>query len=193
MQVDTLFAMDVAVVMLRSGDIEGYRRLARALLEKFADSADPEFLERTVKVNLLIPPAGDLKRLDSLAQRSVDVSEGNPYRGWFPLVRGMSACRSGEFATAVEWLDKAAQSDYGPESRSTRKSSLAMAKFRLGREQEARVLVLEAGGLIAARAAQKDVGRDWHNLQIAEIAHREAETLIGHEPPPPVSPAARDH
>jgi WD40 repeat protein/serine/threonine protein kinase len=176
---DTIFAMEAAVVLVEAADRDGFHRLARAMLDQFADSMDSSAVERTAKVNLLIPPpADDLKRVEALAQRSVDLGQGSDMIGWFHLVRGMSAYRSGEFATAVEWLDKASKSDHSGEHRSTWKSYLAMAEFRLGHGERARSLLLEAGELIAARAAQEDVGDSWHDLRIADMARREAEALI---------------
>ncbi len=176
---DTIFAMEAAVVLLEAADRDGFHRLARAMLDQFAGSMDPSAAERTAKVNLLLPPpADDLKRVEGLAQRSVDLGHGSDVIGWFHLVRGMSAYRSGESATAVEWLDKAGESDHSGEHRSTCKSYLAMAESRLGHGERARSLLAEAGELIAARAAREDVGDSWHDLRIAEMARREAEALI---------------
>ncbi len=175
--------MEAAVVLVEAGDRNGFHRLARAMLEQFAESMDSSVVERTAKVNLLIPPPADeLKRAGALAQRSVDLGEGNGLIGWFQLVRGMSAYRSGEFATAVEWLDKASKSNYAGEHSSTWKSYLAVAEFGLGHGERARSPILEAGELIAVRAAQKDVGDSWHDLWIADMARREAEGLMNPAP-----------
>ncbi len=186
----TIFAMEAAVVLIQAGDRDGYRRLGRAMIDRFAGSMASNDLERTAKVNLLLPPpADDLKRLEAMARSSVDLGQGTPWLGWFQMVHGMSAYRSGEFAKAVESFTLAGQSDQGQEHRSTCKSYLAMAELRLGHTEQARSLLRDAGELIAGRAMQKDIGDDWHNFWIADMARREADALINPASAPATEPA----
>jgi tetratricopeptide (TPR) repeat protein len=182
---DTLLAMQAAVVLLQAGDIEGYRRLARDTLDRFASADDPFIAERVAKVNLLLsPPAEDRDRIAALAKRSVDLGQNTGLLGWFRLVRGMSAYRSGDFAESAEWLETALTSDHGPEHRSTCQSYLAMAEFHSGHADRAGTLLAEARTLIEVRLAQEDTGGGWHDLWIAEMAIREAETVLGQPLPP---------
>ncbi len=184
---DNTFALDSAVVLIRSGDLEGYGRLARAMLDLFIESKDPMVADATAKVNLLLPPAErDWKRLEMVAQHAVDADAGGVNQPWFFLARGMAAYRIGEFAAAVRWLERAGQSDLGADHGSTWRSYLAMAETRLGHSERARILLAEAGERIGERAAQRDVGAGWHNLRIAEMARREADTLIN----PAIAPTA---
>lgn len=187
---DTFLAMEAAVVLLQAGDLNGYRRLAREMLDRFAAPGDPGTAERTAKVGLLLqPPEADRKRAAELAERSVRLGTGNPQLPWFQLVRGISAYRSDEFEEAVAWLQKAAKPELGPEFTSARQAYLAMALFRLGEPARARALLLEASGAIAVRMDLEDRGARWHDLGIAELARREAEALINRAPSQTTEPA----
>ena len=186
---DNHFALESAVVLLQAGDVDGYRRLARTMLDRFGESNIASIADATAKVNsLLRPPEQDLGRLGRVAQQAVDAGRGDGILPWCLLVRGMAAYRAGDFAGAVEWLDKAGASSPGPDHRAATLSYQAMASSRLGRAETARAFLSEAGGLTASRVARKDVGGGWHDLWIAELARRQAGALINSTQPQTTGP-----
>jgi tetratricopeptide (TPR) repeat protein len=141
-----------AALRLRRNDLEGYRWVCQEMLARFSHTDDPKIAERTAKTCLLVPDAvGDLGPVLQLADRAVTGTEQNPlYYEWFLLARGVADYRTGDFANAVDRLNKALslsrEAGYHDspgyyESRclaATVHLFLAMAHHRLGRVHEAR-------------------------------------------------------
>jgi hypothetical protein len=64
--------MRAATLFVQVGDLDGFRRAARATLKHFAGSIDAGTAERTAKVGLLLSsPETDLTRLTALADLAV--------------------------------------------------------------------------------------------------------------------------
>ncbi len=183
---DTIIGIHAAVVYLEAGDLEGYRRVARSMLDRYAASNDPVTAERTAKVNLLVPPpAEDLKRLTELADRAVRLGQNHGLLPYFHLAHGMASYRAGDFAAAVHWLRQPRNSTLSPVYSTTLRCYLAMAEHRLGHTEQAVVLLQETSEKLATKTGQKDWGSSWPDLRIAEMARREAEALLGQAPAPP--------
>ena len=190
---DTTNGLHTAVVFLEAGDLEGYRRFARAMLDRYAGSNDTMTAERTAKVNLLVPPPGeDLKRLTELADRAVRLGQGDRLLPFCHLARGMASYRAGDFRAAVGWLRQPQNSTLSPVYAATLQCYLAMAEHRLGHTEQARALLHGASQELATMTGQKDWGRAWRDLRIADMARREAEALILQPPARPADATGRD-
>src|SRR5213075_2142707 len=68
-----------APVYLYAGDVEGYRRACRELVQRFGTSQTPEVGERVAKASLLeAEPKGDLDLFARLIGRAAAQGEANP-------------------------------------------------------------------------------------------------------------------
>jgi serine/threonine protein kinase/WD40 repeat protein len=185
--------MAAALLYLQLGDVEGYRRHARKMLDAFGTTDDPRTAEQTAKIGLLTaPPPDEATRLTALAELAVTKGAGSPLLPWFQLPRGMAAYREGQFALAVRYLSAAEESISNPLSKPAAGLFRAMAEARQGRVDTARALFDRTRrniNEVAPPAA--DLGPGWYDWLICQIALREAEAVIGQPPPPPVNPTGR--
>jgi WD40 repeat protein/tetratricopeptide (TPR) repeat protein len=190
---NSLAWMGAATLYLQLGDGEGYRRHARSMLDAFGATDDPTIAERTAKIGLLTPPPPeDAPRLIALAERAVTRGAGTSLRPWAQLARGMAAYRDGQFAAAVEILLAAGDANASPCITPTAALFRAMAESRLGHVEAARTRLDDARRALEAIAPPAaDLGAAWHDWLICQVALREAEAVIGGQPPAPVRPPAR--
>ncbi|QEH34977.1 Serine/threonine-protein kinase pkn5 [Aquisphaera giovannonii] len=182
---DTIPWMSAATLYLEGGDVDGYRRHARAMLDRFGGTEDPMIAERTAKIGLLTaPPPDQAARLIALAELSVARGDDQPLRRYYRLARGMAGYRDGRLDRAVEDLAEARSSGIDVISTAAQ-CFLAMVEARRGRLDQAREQLAEAREAIgrAAPAVTADQGPAWHDWLISRIALREAEALIGREAP----------
>jgi tetratricopeptide (TPR) repeat protein len=186
---DTIPWMGAAALYLQLGDVQGYRRHARAMLEKFAATDDPANAERTAKIGALTaPPPEEATRLTTLADLAVTKGADSPPLPWYQLARGMAAYREDKFQDAANWLQKVRDSTGSTAPCKTAALLfLAMSQSRLEELGKARESLESARGSLKAKTPDS-----WHDWLICEIALREAETVIGQQTPSPVSSPARD-
>jgi WD40 repeat protein/serine/threonine protein kinase/tetratricopeptide (TPR) repeat protein len=191
---DTAKWMDAAVLAIQVGDLEGYRRLARAMLDRFEGGDEITAAERTAKIGLVIPPPdADRPRLTALTDRAVTEGANSPLVTWFQLARGMAAFRDSQFRTAVSWLQKVEDSTRSTaECKLTALFFLAMVDARQGNLARARSL-LEVGHrtLNSIGRAAAYHGASWHDWLICQFALAEAQATILYDPGFPPDPFAR--
>ena len=189
---DIIAWMGAATLYIELGDVEGYRRHARAMLDAFGTTANPTTAERTAKIGLLTaPPAEDGARLTALAGRAVTAGAGTPLLPWYQLARGMAAYRDGQFALAADWLRAAQESNTNIQARPTIELYRAMAEARLGQGHAARTRLAGARRALEEMAPPAaDLGPGWHDWLIGQVALREAEALILYDPVFPADPFA---
>jgi WD40 repeat protein/tetratricopeptide (TPR) repeat protein len=136
-----------APLLLHIGDVDGFRRHCRDMLQRFGQTDEPLIAERTAKVCLLLPDAvADQNVVQRLAQRAVTGTEKNLGYGWFQLAKGLAEYRAGQFERSIEWLRESQKDRYASlgGSKALAHLFLAMAQHRLGRADEARAeLTLE--------------------------------------------------
>ncbi|MGO9917396.1 MAG: protein kinase domain-containing protein [Isosphaeraceae bacterium] len=190
---DTQPWMDAATLYLELGDLEGYRRHARAMLDLFGATASPQIAERTAKIGLLTaPPPADRTRLTALAELAVTDGAGTTLIPWYQFARGMAAYRDGQFAPAADWLRAAHESISAIQFKIAIELFRAMAEARLGQNDSARARLDGARrALLESAPPAADLGAGWHDWLICQIALREAEALILYDPVFPADPFAR--
>jgi serine/threonine-protein kinase len=166
-----------AELCLFLGDEVEYRRAVEDLLRRFGDTADPSVAEKTARAILLAPSSADeLKTAVALADRAVAAKSTTaewiyPY---FLFAKGLAEYRQDHFASAISIMDKEAASVMGPCPRLV----IAMAKFRLGDEAEARAALAKA-------ISQLDWSMEHvrsHDQWIWHVLRREADGLILRDP-----------
>ncbi|HVS36202.1 MAG TPA: serine/threonine-protein kinase [Gemmataceae bacterium] len=170
-QHDTWFGY--AEFCLFLGQPEEYRRVRRALLDRFGATTDPYTAEPVGRACLLLPASEEeLQQAAALADRAVAAKGSTPawiYR-YFLFAKGLAEYRQGRYDSAIALMKGEASLVMGPSPRVI----AAMAQYRNGQEKQARkTLALAVVGFdwSAADADRRDI---W----IAHILRREAEALI---------------
>jgi eukaryotic-like serine/threonine-protein kinase len=175
-------------LLVHTGDMEGYARLRRQVLAKFADTTNPNTAERTAKEFLFVPPpVADLATLSNLAETAIAVGETNRYWLHFEFVKGLAEYRLGHWPGAVSWMQdilKARQFTYAASVNAV----LAMAQYRLNQTNEARA-TLARGEEIANKKwpqfGSHDLTIEWKDVIIGRVLLSEVRTLIkGNESKP---------
>jgi serine/threonine protein kinase len=172
-----------ATLHLRAGDVAGYRRVCRAMLERFQDTQVPEIADRTAKTCLLLPDAvPDFDRVQKLADRAVTGTEKHGSYRWFVFVKGLAEYRAGRHAEAVNWLNRFDPHADGAHIDASAFAVLAMARHRLGQKEQAHAALHSAQVIFAEKMPDPGAGRPfdgaWHDWLHCQILLREAEALL---------------
>ncbi len=176
---DSLVWLSVAPVLVLAEDQAAYSGFCGRMAQQFAESKDPDVAERVVKVSLLRANSIDLAKVpgDRLA-RSLEEGTGPD---WFPpwgwATRALLAYRKGDAEAALEYVRKSEELKPAEFAHAMNLAVLAMAQHRLKHPEESRRALLEVSQVIKRlRADAQNNGE--HDLLIAEILFREAETVI---------------
>jgi WD40 repeat protein/tetratricopeptide (TPR) repeat protein/serine/threonine protein kinase len=174
-----------ASLRLLAGDLAGYRKICRHLLDLPGTDRDPFQASWVARVCVLAPGAvPDWKRVVRLAQQGADAAWTEPWRqralwtAWY---------RDGQFERVVQHIARAlgAANDGG---RPWECFLLAMTHHRLGHRQEARQWLVKATAWIdneADRLIHKADGEyplPWDQWAECLVLRREAEALIERSP-----------
>ena len=187
------YVYHAATLHLRAGDVAGYRRACRAMLERFQDTQAPEVADRTAKACLLLPDSvPEFDRVQKLADRAVNGTEKHGSYRWFVFAKGLAEYRAGRHAEAVKWLKRFAPNADGAHIDATVFAVLAMAQHRLGQKEQAHAALHSAQVIFAEKMPDPGAGRpfggDWHEWLHCQILLREAEALLGKQQDQPSSP-----
>jgi serine/threonine-protein kinase len=162
-----------AELCLFLGDQDEYRRVRRELLAQFGATSDPDVAERTGRACLLLPPSPDeLRQAVALAERAVAVGRaGHEYMyPYYRFAEGLARYRQGRFDDAITLMTGDAAQSLGLCPRLV----FAMALHQEGRSEEARGALEEA----IRRFDWTALSADHHDVWIAHVLRREAESLI---------------
>ena len=117
-----------AVLCLQRGDLEGYRRHCRRMLDRFVATDDPAVAERTARVCLLTGETlDDQQRPDQLAERAVRAGGQHASLKWSQQAKALAEYRQGRFPSALEWIDKSQALDAGNAQRYLETENLLIA------------------------------------------------------------------
>jgi tetratricopeptide (TPR) repeat protein len=169
-----------AAVRLQIGDIEGYRRACREMLERFGKTDSPAVAEQTAKTCSLLPDAvSDFEPVVNVVDVAVKKNASDP---WILLAKGLVEYRAGRPTRAIESLERVSpKADESPLNASAC-AVLALAQHHLGRVEEARAALASAKGIMARKMPDpgkgKYFGGDWHDWLRAQILVHEAEKLL---------------
>jgi len=158
-----------------------YEMLCRKMLTTFTNTSNPYVYDRIAKDCLLLPDSGvDLEFVDELADKAVSLGRGNPDAAYHQVAKAMSAYRLGHFAQSVEWAEKTLKSSI-IYANANAYAILAMADWKLGREDVARVMLEKGDSLtpnISPSNDHVDLGDSWVAWLFARISLDEATALI---------------
>jgi tetratricopeptide (TPR) repeat protein len=166
------------------GDLDGYRRICKEVLERSGDTNQPQRAERIVRACLLLPGAlgaADADRVQKLALRAVGGTEHDRLYYWFALAKGLADYRAGRHAEAIRWMERFPLNADGAHWDAHRFAVLAMSQHRLGRADKARASLAGAKRILAKMpdpAKGQPLPVDWHDWLHAQILCREAEALL---------------
>jgi eukaryotic-like serine/threonine-protein kinase len=172
-----------AATLVQGGQLDAYRELRRKSVELFGHTTDPNTAERIAKDYLILPSAElDLETAAKMAETAVSAPTNHPDMTWFQLAKGLAEYRQGRFGSAVEWIQKVlSRQDAVPERDAEAYMVLAMAHYRSGQADEARI-ALAKGVEIAEKKLPRldsgDLGDGWLDWIIAHALLREARALI---------------
>ena len=162
------------------GDEAAYRQAARQMYDRFAASETREIGERTAKVCLLTPqPVGETAGLSAALERALAPGPLAINVNWFRLAKAMFEYRSGHYADAVAWADKARTID-GQMAQATLDFISAMACSGQGNGAEARVWLARGHDRMEQRIPKpaEDDLVEHENFMVCVILRREAEAMI---------------
>jgi tetratricopeptide (TPR) repeat protein len=154
-----------APVYLYSGDVQGYRRVCRQMVQRFGKTETPEVGERVAKASLIEPdPDADVEGLAALVERAVAVGPSHPYLAWFKVTEALTEYRRGRYAQAikaVEGVPEAKTMDVY--SRGLARLVVAMSHARSGQADQARQALADAEAefdALRATPGKRDLGFD---------------------------------
>jgi WD40 repeat protein len=175
-------------LLVMSGDVEGYRKHCRDMLEQFGETKNPIIAERTAKACLLMPDGiSDLTPVLRLSDLALDGTEKHGYYNYFLMANGLAKYRAGQFDRAIEQSKKCLTPEQpvigwnGPAY-----LVLAMAHHRLGHADEAKQALDKAREIIDVDSWPKvgsgNLGDGWHDVLITHLLRQEAEQMISGTP-----------
>ncbi len=171
----------LAGLLAMTGDRPAYEQLCKKLIARFGNPVNPYVADRVAQDCLLLPNSGvDLALIDKLADTAVTLGSGEASLPYFQACKAMSIYRLGRFSEAVEWAEKAANSFTAePPAKGKAFAVLAMARWQLGQERDARAAVADGDAAAPEFSLEhEDLGDSWVAWLMARISLDEATKLI---------------
>jgi tetratricopeptide (TPR) repeat protein/serine/threonine protein kinase len=179
---DPWYPYKTAALHLRAGDLAGYRRICREMLERFGDTKVPEVAELVAMTCLLMPDAvadRDRDRVLKLADWPLTRDVNNH---WFQFGNALAEYRAGRHAEVVRWLERYAPRVSGSPGDASAFAVLALAQHQQGRREDALAALDQAERTVAAKlpdpAGGRPFGDDWYDWLHSQSLLGEAEKLL---------------
>jgi serine/threonine protein kinase len=175
------------IALLESGDIAGYERMQRELIERFATNNNDQIVQQLFITSLLRP--ADKAMLDSLASHAPLMAKRvfeNPgdLRQWQLLDLALFEYRQGYFLKSLEWADLyfAGKDSFREFLYPSLHCIAAMAAQRQGDAKRARAELAAARKFMAKAPNNSNYhGGRWWDWAFPSIFLREAEGVVGKE------------
>ena len=175
----------LAPLLVQTGDLAAYRANCERALSEFGKTTDPVVAERIAKDCLIVPPPPtNLPTLAAMADTAVAAGPHDQAWPYYAFVKGLAGYRQGDFAGALEWLQKVAPDEGVPTRTVQAYATTAMAEYRLGQTNAARAALAEGTKLAETKLTQPN-RIDWNDQLIAQFLLREAQELITGAPARP--------
>jgi serine/threonine-protein kinase len=162
-----------AELSLFLGHKDEYRRVRRALLDRFAANTDPLITERIGRACVLLP-ASDDEIKQAVALIDFALAADQPRYSWarpyFLFAKGLSEYRQGRMESAISLMEGRASGALGPAPRLV----LSMSQHRLGQKTAALKTLAAAMLAFDWRADRADMRDFW----IIHVLRSESEALI---------------
>jgi tetratricopeptide (TPR) repeat protein len=174
---------EYAAVLLLSGDPDGYRRACAHMVERYGKAPLLRSYHVARACTLAPDSVKDLTGVAALAEEEL-----SPEQFWSLTERGALCYRAGAFQEAVPLLERSRKAEYRQGRAVLNWLWLALAKYRLGKTEEARRWLDKAAkwldqlkdGMTAS--SEGTLGLHLHNWLEAHVLRREAEGCLGTPP-----------
>jgi hypothetical protein len=172
----------LAPVFVEAGDVAGFDRHRRALLDRYGSTDKWQVAERTAKACLLLPGSPDvIGRAAGLAGLALDHgAEAGDLLPYLLLASGLAEYRLGHFAAAEQQLREALAAGKSWNLRIPGELVLAMTLQKQGRAGEALAHLTVSRTDFDRDVPKLDQANDvaWHDVLICRALRREAESLL---------------
>ncbi|MGA2248380.1 MAG: tetratricopeptide repeat protein [Verrucomicrobiota bacterium] len=172
----------LAVLLVRTGQLDAYRAHCRESVDRFSKSADPNVADRIAKDCLILPDSGaNLDTVNTMADTAIAEGQHSADLPFFQFCKGLAEFRQGHFASATNWMGEVLNR-LGDQSERDMGAYLvlAMSQFHLQHVEQARA-ALTAGTETEQKLGKLEtgnIGKAWVNWIIAESLLKEAKALI---------------
>jgi serine/threonine protein kinase len=183
----TLDYQSCGVVLVESGNLEGYERFREDMVAHFLTETNGDAAGRILKTCLLPPvhenTLAQLQPLGALVEEWTDAQPPATRAGWAAIPIALWKYRAGEFGMAEDYCRQGLRPGETTPKEATIRLILSMACYRSGRESEAWQHLAQARELVEAQFKRgldrgvPGVGM-WYDWIFARVLLREAEGLI---------------
>jgi tetratricopeptide (TPR) repeat protein len=186
--------LQLAALLVETGDLEAYRVHCRKTLSRFTGTNDDAgVLDQAAKACLLVRDSvPELERAFQVVGQAVTVGKDHAWFSFLQMDHGLAQYRRGQHASAVDLMRQVIGQPMNVgrpgavwERDVAAYSVLAMAHHQLRQADEARVALARASELAQTKLPQlgrEDLEQDWVDWLIAHILLREAKALVDGEP-----------
>jgi len=172
-----------AVLLLRAGDDDGYRRLCRQVLERFEKANDFPTVNNLVWISLLPnKPALPSDKLLALAKRGVALAAPGPQQSTANSTFGCALCRAGRADEAIKCLNASVLTN-GEGGYAEDRFFLAIAHLAQGRPDQAKShadrAITDYKNALAATPLSDGRIANWRLRIELDSLHRELTSAMG--------------
>jgi tetratricopeptide (TPR) repeat protein len=174
-----------ACLRVQVGDIAGYRKHCRQMVERFGMSENPDEILYLAHACVLAPGGLDKKAALELAERRLAVTpRPSGHYPWSVHLVGLAHYRAGQYQEAIDWASKSLKEYPAFGERVHHWLLLAMAHHRLGHGEQAYKWRKMAEQWITEKDQSRKgrhytpAGLIWRGWLLVQMVHREAAELL---------------
>jgi serine/threonine protein kinase/tetratricopeptide (TPR) repeat protein len=178
-------AFQLTVLLLETGDKQGYRVQCQKMVATFRNANAPGPLGETAEACLLAPAERDeTLTAGQLADQAFELWKNSYLVHDLQLVKGLAEYRAGQFASAIDWVSKSIGQPTlfrGPRPDAAAYLVMAMAQHQLQRPDEARATLAKGADIVDTKLLKRQnatLDENWLDWLVADILLREARALI---------------
>jgi tetratricopeptide (TPR) repeat protein len=181
------FYYQLSGLLIQTGDLDGYRKNCQRELAQFRGTADLGTAHQMAKDSLILPDSGvDLALAFACADTAIALGTNDwAWPSHFHFTKGLAEYRQGRFDRAAAWIEKMSFGEgQGTDCFLVEANAvLAMARFRMNQDAEARAALAKATNLSAETIPKLDrsdgnIGADWLDWIFAKALLAEAKGVV---------------
>ena len=176
----------LAPLLVATTNLSAYQNLCQKIVERFSNTTDVNIADQMAKDCLILQSAGvNLKTVAAMSGLAVTNGKASGAYHFFQCCEGLAQYRLGNYQEAAKWAQAAAKNSF-PHSQAEAYAVLAMARYKLGNEIDARQMLSNCNHVIESRLAKpgESLGQDWKDWIIAHALQSEAKQMIEGGAPP---------
>ena len=172
-------------LLVATTNLSAYREACSNIVIRFSQTTNPYIADPMAKDCLILPNGGvDLKPVAEMAKLAVTSGKGTGSYHFFQCCEALAEYRQGHFVEALDWATESAKNSF-PQSQAEAYAVMAMAHFKLGNIEGARLALTNCNKVLEDRLPHygAELGSDWRDWIIAHTLQKEADTLINRGKP----------